>query len=172
VGLVVKGGIMSAITIQRIERMDLFQGCGRAQLMMIDELGTTLVLRAGQTVCREGEPGSQFFVLVDGLAQVQNSCGGLALLHPGAWFGETSLVLMTTHRASVTTVVDSMVLVFNRAEFNGLRDVAPQVRERLDRTAALFARGDAPTSEPWYQPVVDRMPTEPATMPANEPTAP
>ena len=163
---------MSAITIQRIERMDLFQGCGRSQLTTIDELSTTLVLRAGRTVCGEGEPGSQFFVLIDGLAQVQNSGGSLALLHPGAWFGETSLVFKTTHRASVTTVVDSMVLVFNRAEFNGLRDVAPQVRERLDRTAALFARGDAPTSEPWYQPVVDRMSTAPTSMPAIEPSAP
>jgi CRP-like cAMP-binding protein len=140
--------------------MDLFHGCGRSQLMMIDELGTTLTVRAARTLCAEGAPGSQFFVLVDGLARMHDSSGLFALLHPGAWFGEAALIHKTTHRASVTTVVDSMLMVFNRAEFNALRYLAAQVRERLDLTAGPFVHDTAP-SEPPYQPPIEPMPSEP-----------
>ena len=151
---------MSTITVQRIERMELFQGCRRSQLKMIDRLGTTVELSAGRELCSEGKPGSQFFLLVDGLVQVQNSCGRLALLHPGAWFGETALIHKTSQLASVTTVVESMLIVFDRREFNDLRSIAPQVRERLDFTAALFTHGDAPTSQPWYQSIDDQTPVD------------
>lgn len=150
-----RGLRMSAITIRRIEGVQLFDGCRRSQLKAIDQLGMTLDLSADRTLCREGKPGSQFFVLTEGLVEVHSSNGQLALLRAGAWFGETALVYKTVQRATVTTVVASTVIVFNRREFNSLRDIAPLVRERLDVTAALFAHGDAPTSQPWYQPIGD-----------------
>jgi CRP-like cAMP-binding protein len=146
---------MSAVTIRRIEGIQLFDGCRRSQLKAIDQLGMTLDLAADRTLCREGKPGSQFFVLIDGLVGVHSSSGQLALLRAGAWFGETALVYNALQRATVTTVVASTVIAYDRREFNSLRDIAPQVRERLDVTAALFAHGDAPTSQPWYQPIGD-----------------
>jgi CRP-like cAMP-binding protein len=145
---------MSAVTIRRLEGIELFRGCRKSQLEWIDRLGITVVRPAGRTLCSEGKPGSEFFLLVDGLVEVHSSGGRLALLHAGAWFGETALLHNTVREASVTTVVDSMLIVFDRREFNTLRDLAPQVRQRLDFTAALFARGDVPTSQPWYQPIV------------------
>ena len=163
---------MSEITMQRMDGMELFQGCRRAQLKMIDRLGTMLVEPAGRTLCCDGKPGSQFFVLIDGLAQVQNSCGRLALMHSGAWFGEAALINNTAQRASVTTVVESTMIVFDRSEFNALRHIAPQVRKRLDSTAALIARGDAPTSQPWYQPILVHAPNDRAPASPTTPSAP
>jgi CRP-like cAMP-binding protein len=165
-----KGLAMSTMTMQRIEGMELFAGCRRSQLKMIDGLGAAVTLPAGRVLCREGKPGSQFFLLLDGLVQVQNSCGRLALLHPGGWFGETALIQKSTQLASVTTVLESMVLVFDRREFNELRDVAPQVRERLDNTAALFAGGDAPTTHAWYQRIDDHASVERAPVITGHPT--
>jgi CRP-like cAMP-binding protein len=140
--------------------MELFEGCRRSRLKMIDRLGTTLVVLAGRRLCSEGNPGLQFLLLVDGLLQVQNTGGRLALLHPGAWFGEAAMIHDTFQRVSVTTVVESRVIVFDRREFNALRDIAPRVRERLDSTAELFVRGDATVSRSWYQPIVDHGPID------------
>jgi CRP-like cAMP-binding protein len=142
---------MATSTIERIASVDLFEGCRRSQLKMIDRLGSAVTVPAGRVLCTEGKRGSQLFLLLDGLVQVQNSSGRLALLHPGAWFGETALIHKSSQLASVTTVLESRVIVFDRREFNELRQVAPQIRERLDATAACFARGDAPTSHTWYQ---------------------
>jgi CRP-like cAMP-binding protein len=150
---------MCKIAMQWMDGMDLFRGCRPAQLKMIDRLGAMLVVPAGRTLYCEGEPGSQFFMLIEGLAQVQNSCGRLALMHGGAWFGEAALINKTTQRASVTTVVECRMIVFDRSEFNALRHIAPLARKRLDSTAAFIARGDAPTSQ-WYQPILVHAPNQ------------
>jgi len=151
---------MSAVTIRRLEGIQLFRGCRRSQLELIDRLGVTLVRPAGRTLCSEGDPGSEFFLLVDGLVEVRSSGGRLALLHAGAWFGETALTHHTLREESVTTVVDSMLVVFDRREFNEICHIAPQVRERLDFTAEPFARRDTVTAQPWYQLIVDDAPIE------------
>jgi CRP-like cAMP-binding protein len=141
---------MSRASVRRIEGNGLFSGCRRSELNLIAQQGTTVTLQPGRVLCKEGRPGSQFFVLVDGLVQVRGSRGTLALLHGGGWFGETALIRNRTREATVTTVVESTVIVYNRREFNTMRDVVPRVRERLDGTAALYVRGDRPT-HPWYQ---------------------
>jgi CRP-like cAMP-binding protein len=155
---------MAGASVRRIESVGLFSGCRRSQLELIAQQGTTVTLRAGRTVCAEGTPGSQFFVLVDGLVQVRSSRGALALLHGGGWFGETALIRKAPREATVTTVVDSTVIVFNRREFNTMRDAAPRVRERLDATAALYVRGDRPTHS-WYQSIDDRAGIVPSPVP-------
>jgi CRP-like cAMP-binding protein len=164
---------MSLPTMQRIEGIELFHGCRHAQVKEIDRLGTTLDVAAGRPLCTEGKPGSQFFVLLDGLVQVQNCSGRLALLHPGAWFGETALIHDTYQRASVTTIVESVLIVFDRSEFNALRHLAPHVRERLDDTAARYLRGETPTSHSWYQPIDTHAPLDQAShATSSQPVAP
>jgi CRP-like cAMP-binding protein len=149
---------MSAVTIQRLEAIELFRGCRRSQLAYVDCLGSTLALRAGRELCREGEPGCEFFLLVDGLVEVERSGRAVARLRPGAWFGETALVNHSCRQAGVTTVEDSMLIVFGPREFNALRRVTPEVDQRLRDTAALFAHGGTPTSWLWYQPIDELVP--------------
>ena len=149
---------MSSLTLHKIQDVPLFYGCRRSQLEVIDRLGTALVVHSGRTLCHEGEPGSEFFVLVDGLVEVQSSGGVLALMRGGAWFGEVALLHHTSRRATVRTVVDSELLVFSRQEFAMLCHAAHEVRERVEHTAALVARGEKLTAQPWYQPVIDADP--------------
>ncbi len=144
---------MRSISIRRFEGIELFNDCRRSELERISPLGTTVVVRPFRCVCSEGELGSEFFILVDGVAEVESAAGRLALLHSGAWFGEAALIDNAPRRATVRTLVESMLIVFTRREFNTLRRELPRVRDRLDATAALFVRGDGPTFRPWYQPV-------------------
>ena len=166
---------MSTSTVHRMDDIELFQGCRRSQLKKLDGLGTMLVVPAGWTLCHQGSPSSQLFVQIDGLVQAQKPSGRLALMHGGAWFGEAALINETVEPASVTTVVETRVIVFDRREFTTLRDIAPQARDRLDASAARIARGDSPTSQPWYQPIVvhapnDRMPVSRAGAPVPHPS--
>jgi CRP-like cAMP-binding protein len=136
---------------RRFDGIELFNGCRRRELQRIDPLGTTVVVRPFRGLCYGGEIGSQFFVLVDGTAEVESAEGRLALMHSGAWFGETELIHNTPCTASVRTLVESTLIVFSRREFNTLRRELPQVRDCLDATAALLVNGEQ--SRPWYQPV-------------------
>ena len=146
---------MSSVTMHRIRTVELFAGCRRSQFERIDRLGYTMVLPPERQLCVEGESASEFFVLVDGLVDVRVSTGRVARLYPGAWFGELGLIDNARRRATVTTVVQSMFIVYGRREFNTLLTLAPPVRERLQRNASLVLRGKMPRHRPWYQPILD-----------------
>ncbi len=130
---------MSKTTVNRIRDLDLFAECTRSQLAKIDQLGVALVVAPGRALCVEGAPGAEFFVLVEGLVDVRTSSGTVALLRPGAWFGEAALIDNMPRRATVTARSESMLIVFGRREFNSLLAVAPLVRERIRRSAAFYA---------------------------------
>jgi CRP-like cAMP-binding protein len=132
---------VSKTPITRLRGVELFDGCTRAQLAKIDRLGNTLVVAPGRALCVEGSPGAEFFVLVDGVLEVRTWSGTVALLRPGSWFGEIALIDTVPRRATVTTRSESILIVFGRREFNTLLAIAPQIRERLQRSAAFFAAG-------------------------------
>jgi CRP-like cAMP-binding protein len=144
---------MSKATFHRIHEVELFGGCRKSELNRIDQLGFNMVVPAGRTLCAEGEPGSEFFVLLDGLVEVTTSAGDNALLRPGAWFGEAALVNNVPRSATVRTRVDSVVIVYNRREFNTLLSVAPCVRKRISTASRRVAAGSRPSNQPWYQPL-------------------
>jgi CRP/FNR family cyclic AMP-dependent transcriptional regulator len=143
---------MSKSTIQQLRRAELFASCPRSALVKIDQLATHVRLRGGRSVCVEGSVGAEFFVLLDGIAAVHTSAGTNAVLHPGAWFGEIALLRRGTRTATVTTLTDAEVLVFNRREFATLLVTSPAVRREIWLSSRRVLAGAAPTSRPWYQP--------------------
>jgi CRP-like cAMP-binding protein len=140
---------------RRLASLDLFAKCRRADLVTIDRMACTIDLPAGRRVCTEGEHGAQFFVLLEGLAELRTASGTMAMLHPGAWFGETSLLDGAPRRATVISKTPITLLVFGKREFQSLLALAPFVRLELERTTARIIRGSAPTVLPWYQPLPD-----------------
>lgn len=155
---------MRSISIRKFEGIELFNGCRRSELERISPLGTAVAVPSFRCLCSEGEPGSEFFILVDGVAEVEGAARRLALLHSGAWFGETALIHNAPRRATVRTLVESMVIVFTRREFNTLRRELPHVRDRLDASAARYVSGEGPTFRPWYQPASTSTTTVNATV--------
>jgi CRP-like cAMP-binding protein len=142
---------MASAALKRMRNIELFGGCRRNELERIDQLGTTLEVRAQKELLSQGAASVEFFVLVSGLAEVHIGNGRVALLHAGAWFGETGLLFKTPRRATVTTVVDSTVIVFGQREFRALLEDVPAVANRLRATGAAFMEGLAPTHLHWYQ---------------------
>ena len=151
-GAIEQGAAVSTTTGCRIDGIELFSGCRRSNVKHIDRLGTTVAVRAERALCSEGEPGFEFFVLVDGVVEVSKTTRRIARLHAGAWFGETALLHNAPRLATVMTMTDSVVVVFNRREFNTLCNSNSRVRERLGHIATLYLRGAEPTAHGWYEP--------------------
>ena len=143
---------MSKSTLQRIRSLELFAGCSHAQLAKIDEMGCWLRVGHGRVLCAEGAVGAEFFVLLEGLAEVHSSRGASALLRSGAWFGELALLDRGYRRATVTAITDATVLVFDRREFTTLLSIAPEVRKRLLHASQRLLAGRSPTTQTWYEP--------------------
>ncbi len=142
---------MSSRTRAQIRRLDFFAGCRGSRVWALDRLGTTVELETSRTICREGEPGREFFVLIEGTASVHTQGGVLSILSSGAWFGEHALLTGRERSATVRTLTPTTLLVLDQREFATMLRIAPFLRSRLERSAALIDAIARPTFDDWYQ---------------------
>lgn len=124
-------------TIDPIVRQLEHLGLGRAAATRLSRSGTAVDIEAGKLLCREGERGSQAFLLLEGEAQVRVD-GRVIVVGPGDIVGE--LATLDPHRtrnATVTTSTPVRVLVFDVGTFRYLAQ-QDDLRARLapDRVAA------------------------------------
>jgi CRP-like cAMP-binding protein len=106
--------------------LGLFEGCSAEQLSGIARLVTITDLSPGDTLCRQGMVGHEFFVIVDGEATVIIDGIDVGTMGPGCGFGEIALLTPEGRRpATVTAATPMTVLVLERVEFAELLDIAP-----------------------------------------------
>lgn len=65
------------------------------------------MVEAGIVVFRQGDAADRFFILVDGGIEVERDGDVLATLGPGAFFGESALLVRGARSATVTTIAAS-----------------------------------------------------------------
>jgi len=103
----------------------LFSECTDDELERIAALAHGLRVPAGHVVVREGDPGSEFFVVADGTARVSVGEGtAVADLGPGSFFGEMALLDGGDRVATVTAITELELLVLHRDEFNEMLSLA------------------------------------------------
>jgi thioredoxin reductase (NADPH) len=90
---------------------------------------------SGQTIIREGEPATSFFILTKGAASVrQNGPDGeveVSTLKPGDFFGEIGLLTGTPRHATVRATAPTEVLELDAEGFRDLVASSQQTRERV-----------------------------------------
>ena len=119
-------GASSKIDI--LNRVPLFAGCSKRGMKEIAKIADEIDLAAGKELIREGDPGRQFFVLLDGEAEVRRKGRKVNTLGAGDFFGEISLVTERPTTASVTLTEPSSALVISRPAFRRLLLAEPGIQ--------------------------------------------
>jgi CRP/FNR family transcriptional regulator, cyclic AMP receptor protein len=70
----------------------LFHGVEPEHLAAVGDKATEVEFPAGRVIARQGEIGTGFFIVVDGRAKVIRDGEVLAVLGPGEFFGELSVL--------------------------------------------------------------------------------
>jgi CRP/FNR family transcriptional regulator, cyclic AMP receptor protein len=91
---------------------------------------------------REGDSGREFFVLIEGTADVSRAGKKVASIGAGDFFGEISLISKTPRNATITTTSPVRALVITDRAFRRMLDQSPAIQrkvlealgERLERT--------------------------------------
>jgi CRP-like cAMP-binding protein len=125
-----------------IRNVDLFEDCSREELSQIADLMKETHVAAGTELCREGEPGREFFVIVEGQASVTVKDDHIATLGPGSFFGEMALLDDSPRRATVTAQTAIIGLVLAGREFRALLDTAPAVTRSMIRAVSERLRSE------------------------------
>ncbi len=81
---------------------------------------------AGAVLCRQGEPGAELYLLLDGVVSVDVDGTAVAELGPGAVIGERALLEAGERTATVTatTAVKAVVVPASRLDLDALRELA------------------------------------------------
>lgn len=127
--------------VERLARVPLFEHCSKRELGLIASLADEVDLAEGKTLVREGAFGHEFFVLVDGAAEVRKRKRKVATLGAGDFFGEIALISKILRTATVTTTGPVRALVITSRDFRTLLDTVPQIQAKVltalaDRLAA------------------------------------
>ncbi|MGH7389176.1 MAG: cyclic nucleotide-binding domain-containing protein [Candidatus Rokuibacteriota bacterium] len=117
--------------ITQLQRVPLLAECSRRQLRAVARIAEIRELPAGGVVTRAGDPGDEFFVIIDGRARAEVSPRKRTRLGPGDFFGEMSL--LDGERRSATVVADTPVrlLVIPRREFSRVLAEVPDLTRSL-----------------------------------------
>jgi CRP/FNR family cyclic AMP-dependent transcriptional regulator len=119
--------------IARLEEVPLLAECTRRQLKAVARITEVIEVPAGTVLARAGEPGNEFYLIMDGSAKVEVSPRKRVRLAPGAYFGEMSLLDGGERSATVVAETPMRLLVIP------LRDFATLLREAPELTQSLLA---------------------------------
>ena len=133
--------------IRLLSGVALFSSCAKHELRRIAALVDELEAPKGKTLAREGDTGSEFFVVVDGTATATRRGRKVATIGPGSFFGELALLDQGPRAATVRADTDMQLLVLTSRAFSTLLEDTPSVSRRILRGMAerLRASENAPT---------------------------
>jgi CRP-like cAMP-binding protein len=118
--------------IDLLKRVALFSGCSKKELADIARIADEIDFPAGKTLITQGEPGRQFFVLVDGAVEVVRNGERLEPQRGGSeFYGEISLISGSPATATVTTTDAARALVITPEAFSALLDRSPAIQRRI-----------------------------------------
>lgn len=98
--------------------------------------------KAGDVLMLEGEPGDEFYVIVDGTIRIDRGDRTVRSMTPGGFLGEIALVERRPRSATATAESDVTLLVLHSHEFDRLLQAMPGVRRRVRAAIDRRARGE------------------------------
>ena len=117
--------------LRHLAAVPLFSRCNKEQLKEIGRVADELFVPSGTVLTRQGDPGFQLFVILQGTATVTRDGKRIATIGPGQFVGELALLTNTPRTATVTGDTDLDLLVLTQAGLHQLLDDIPGLAKHL-----------------------------------------
>ena len=122
-----------------LRSVDLFRLLDKKTIKPLIDAASIVGAPGNKVIINEGEVGDFFYILIRGTARVSHTLGknmiNLALIHPGDYFGEWS-VLTGAPRAATVSAIDRVDLLrIDRSMMLDFIQSQPEVAERINLAA-------------------------------------
>jgi CRP/FNR family transcriptional regulator, cyclic AMP receptor protein len=111
----------------QLKDVPFFSGLSKRELATVAQLTDDVDVEAGAVLARQGDFGQEFFVIIDGTAEVLRGDEPIAELGPGEFFGEMALIDEERRTATVRALSPMKLLVMSRNSFRTVDRSMPQV---------------------------------------------
>jgi len=122
--------------VDLLRRIPLFAGCSRAELEAVSRVADELRVPAGRVLMRQGMPGRELVVVVEGEVTVERDGATIAVRRGGDFVGELALVTGRPRTATVTAATDLRTLVLDRISFDRLLRDVPTIAVKVVKAVA------------------------------------
>ena len=122
--------------VDLIRGLPLFELCSKRDLRRIAALAEERDVAAGTELIREGEPGNEFYVVVEGDVEVRRRGRRVTRLGAGSFVGEIALLSRSPRTATVVATTPLHVLAISGRDFVALLDSLPELWLKVARTLA------------------------------------
>ena len=122
-----------------LRKVSYFRQCGEAELRQVIEKGYRKKLTIGETICREGDPGDSFYIILSGSVEVfvESIDKQVAVRRAGEFIGEMSLLMGTPRTATLRTLEETILFVVDHSNLQNLlknhQGLADKIAEELSR---------------------------------------
>jgi CRP/FNR family transcriptional regulator, cyclic AMP receptor protein len=117
--------------IELIKRAPLFSKCSKKELEEVASVADEIDLHEGKQLTVEGNPGREFFVLVEGTADVRRNGRKVNEMRDGDFFGEIALISGAPRTATVTATSPVRALVVTDRDFRALLKRQPDMQMKV-----------------------------------------
>lgn len=153
--------------IRLLKRVDFLQALKDEEVSMLAEDLSHHLFGRGEAVCKQGDPGSTFYIIKSGLiaVKVKDKDGvevEVARLQPGSYFGEMSLLTGDARSSTCSAVEDSELLCLDRDTFGVLLQENPPVAQAMSDILAARSQATAQRLTQERATMVRRTPEEEA----------
>ena len=111
----------------QLKDVPFFSGLSKRELATVAQQTDEIDVEPGHVLARQGDSGQEFFVIIDGTAEVLRDDAAIAELGPGEFFGEMALLDEDRRTATVKAISPMKVLVMTRTSFRTVDRSMPKV---------------------------------------------
>jgi CRP/FNR family transcriptional regulator, cyclic AMP receptor protein len=122
--------------VEALSKAPLFEGLSKKELAQLARVSEDMEIPEGATLTREGDLGQEFFVIVDGKAEIKRKGKDLGTRGPGDFIGEIALVEEVPRTATVKAKTEVRAFVLTRTDFLHLLEENPGVERKVLRALA------------------------------------
>jgi CRP/FNR family transcriptional regulator, cyclic AMP receptor protein len=114
--------------LELLKRTPLLSELRRRELEEVGRLADEVDVPAGRVLMKQGETGSEFFVIVDGSVDIERDGSLVRTLESGDFFGEIALLSEGPRTATATATTPSKLLVLGHREFHSAMSQYPSIQ--------------------------------------------
>jgi CRP-like cAMP-binding protein len=124
------------VKVGALRRAPLFSELSKKELARLASMADDIEIPAGQTLCKEGQVGREFFVIVDGEVEVTRRGRKVKPEGGAEFFGEIALLEDVPRTATVKAKTPLRLFVLTSRDFRSLVDSSPSVERKVMKSLA------------------------------------
>ncbi len=114
-----------------LRAIPMFRALSRRELTQLSSVFERVTVNAGAVLVEQGSSSKEFFLILDGFAQVVRDGRQVATLTRGDHFGELALLDPAPRNATVRMTTPGELLVAGQREFWALVETVPALNRQL-----------------------------------------